>query len=232
MSDPNRGEFRPDLSPPPAVAVRASSQADLTPARRRVHLLSWIVAAIGATSLALQRIQVEDSTPMMLYFTVWSAVLTSAIWPLVDTTTSHIVRIAAQSAAVGTIFSGTVYWIALFPINGAGTQLATILANVSLHALLPVATIARILLLRESAISVREVLITTVLPLLYLTFTLAILRAVGIQSPYVFLRPSAMNLWITCPLLLALWLAVSYLLRAVLTRISQAHHQSVPQAAK
>lgn len=186
-----------------------------------MRLLSWIVVAIGATSLVLQYVQTEDPTPMILYFTVWSAVLTTAIWPLVDTMTSRVVHVTAHSAAVGTIFSAAIYWIVLFPTNGAGTQLATILANVGLHALLPVATLARILFLHESAITFGQMATTTILPLLYLAFTLAILLTFGIQSPYIFLRPSEMNLWITCPLLFALWLTVSYLLLAVRVRIAR-----------
>jgi hypothetical protein len=110
----------------------------------RVRGLSWIVAGIGCAGLLFQLLQVEDHTPMLLYFTVWSAILTTIVWPFVDTTSSKVVRIAAQAGALGNVLSGIVYWAVLFPPNGPGKYLLTILANVTLHAVLPVAVLIRL----------------------------------------------------------------------------------------
>jgi hypothetical protein len=140
----------------------------------RVRALSWILTGIGCAGLIFQFLQVEDHTPMLLYFTVWSAILTTIVWPFVDMTKSQVVRVAAQAGALGNVLSGIVYWAVLFPPNGPGKYLLTILANVTLHAVLPVVVLVRLHARpRPATLRWKQQLATAIYPLIYLVSTVA-----------------------------------------------------------
>ena len=190
----------------------------------RVRGLSWIVAGIGCAGLLFQLLQVEDHTPMLLYFTVWSAILTTTVWPFVDTTTSKVVRIAAQAGALGNVLSGIVYWAVLFPPNGPGKYLLTILANVTLHAVLPVAVLIRLHTRpRPETLRAPQDLATAIYPLFYLATSFLLDSAFGIPSPYSFLRlHTDANVWINSVGLLLVWCLLAAALHAT-TRLCQRH---------
>lgn len=69
---------------------------------------SWAVLVVGATGLVLFAVQTEDRTPMLLYFTIWSAILSTIVWPLLDATGTAAVRIAARAGAAGSLLAGLV----------------------------------------------------------------------------------------------------------------------------
>ena len=182
----------------------------------RVRVLSWIVAGIGCAGLIFQFLQVEDHTPMLLYFTVWSAILTTIVWPFVDMTTSKVVRIAAQAGALGNVLSGIVYWAVLFPPNGPGRYLLTILANVTLHALLPAAVLVRLHSRpRPETLRAPQELATVIYPLIYLASSFLLDSTFGIPSPYSFLRlHTDTNVWINSVGLLLVWCLLAAALHA------------------
>lgn len=180
----------------------------------KIRWESWAVLVVGGLGLILFAVQIEDRTPMLLYFTIWSAILTTISWPLVDAGGSREVTIAARAGAAGTVLAGVVYWGGLFPTYGAGRYLVTIAANVFVHALLPVAVIVR-LVRGPERLSVRDELLTIGWPLLYLSFT-GLLALAGAPSPYPFLRPDqGANLWVTVPIFIAIWYAIVFLLHGL-----------------
>jgi hypothetical protein len=186
--------------------------------------LSWIVVATGCAGLIFQFMQVEDHTPMFLYFTVWSAILTTVVWPFVDTTNSKLLRIAAQAGVVGNLMSGIVYWAVLFPPNGPGKYLLTILANVTLHAVLPVAVLVRLHANpRPETLRAREEFATIIHPLLYLVTSVVLDSAFGIPSPYGFLRlHTDANVWLNSMALLLVWCVLAAALHGT-THLGQKH---------
>jgi len=196
-----------DTSPSDPHRPDGQDAAPRAKAWRKVRASSWIITAIGCAGLIFQLLQVEDHTPMLLYFTVWSAILTTVVWPFVDASTSRVLRVAAQAGALGNLLSGIVYWAVLFPPNGAGRYALTILANVTLHAVLPVAVLIRLHARpRPASMSAPEELATTVHPLLYLVSTVVLDGVFGIPSPYSFLRlHTDANVWLNSVGLLIVW---------------------------
>jgi len=190
-----------------AGAPKTQDTAKRALGRRRIRASSWIVVSIGCAGLIFQFLQVEDHTPMFLYFTVWSAILTTVAWPFVDASNSRVLRIAAQAGALGNLLSGIVYWAVLFPPNGAGRYALTILANVTLHAVLPVAVLIRLHARpRPQSLGAGAELATTVYPLLYLVTTVVLDSVFGIPSPYGFLRlHTDANVWLNSVGLLIVW---------------------------
>jgi hypothetical protein len=176
---------------------------------------SWAVLVVGATGLVLFAVQVEDRTPMLLYFTIWSAILSTIVWPLLDATGTGAVRIAARAGAAGSLLAGLVYWANLFPTYGAGKYLVTVLANVFLHALLPVVVLVRLIRGTER-LSLTEELATIAWPVLYPLFSV-VLALSGTPSPYAFLRPdTGANLWLNVPAFMAIWYAIAFAVHGVL----------------
>jgi hypothetical protein len=174
--------------------------------------------------LIFQFLQVEDHTPMLLYFTVWSAMLTTIVWPFVDITRSKVLRIAAQAGALGNVLSGIVYWAVLFPPNGPGKYLLTILANLTLHAVLPVAVLIRLHARpRPETLRPSQELATAIYPLIYLATSFLLDSAFGIPSPYGFLRlHTDANVWINSVGLLLVWCLLAAALHAT-TRLWRRH---------
>jgi hypothetical protein len=193
-----------------------------TGSSRKVTARSWIVVAVGVAGLLFQLIQVEDRTPMLLYFTVWSAIVTTVSWPFVDTTSSRVFRIAAQAGAIGNLMSGIVYWAVLFPPNGPGKFLVTILANTTLHAVLPLAVLVRLHARpRPEVLSWLQELATASYPLLYLVTSVLLDLAFGIQSPYGFLQlRGGANVLLNSVGLLVVWCVLAAILHGT-TRIGQ-----------
>ncbi len=193
-----------------------TTQAPTAPATRRagVRAASWLVLVVGLAGLVLFAAQVEDSTPMFLYFTIWCATVTTLIWPAVDLVPVPLARVVARAGAVGSVLAGIVYWAVLAPAYGVGRLLPTVLANIALHALLPIAVLVRLVAGREPRASWVQEVATLWLPVLYLVFTFAVLAPMGIPSPYPFLQRGA-NLWISIPVLTLVWLAIAALLHGV-----------------
>ena len=124
-------------------------------------------------------------------------------------------RIAARAGAAGSVVAGIVYWAALAPLFGVGTQLVTILANVFVHAVLPVAIIVRLVHGAER-FSIPDELATIAWPLLYLAFTVVLMLSGG-QSPYTWLRPSeGANLWVSVATSMGIWFVIVFILHGVL----------------
>lgn len=184
--------------------------------------MSWIVTAIGLAGLVFQAIQVEDRTPMLLYFTVWSAIVSTVAWPFVDSTRSRVIRIAAQAGAIGNLMAGIVYWAVLFPPNGPGKQLVTILANVTLHALLPAAVLLRLHARpRPATLSWVQELATAIYPLAYLLISVLLDLALGIPSPYGFLQlHGGANVLLNSVGLLIVWCVLAAMLHGT-TRLGR-----------
>ncbi len=184
------------------------------------------MVVVGGIGLALFATQNEDRTPMLLYFTIWSAILATISWPSADATRSPAWTIAARASSAGTVLAGLVYWGNLFPVHGAGRQLVTVAANVFLHALLPAAVLVR--LARGAArLSVRDEMLTIAWPLLYLLFT-GLLALTGTPSPYSFLRPDeGTNLCVIALVFVVIWCAIAFLLRG-LAAIAGVRGSAVP----
>jgi len=179
---------------------------------RLSRLSSLSVAIASAVGIALQAYQDEDPTPLRLYFTIWSAAACLVGWLTVTFVDLSIARFIAAAGSIGAMVSGVVYWVVLFPANGAGSSVAMIWANIVLHLLLPLAVLLRLIggfpnwrlctLLASSTIG---------LPILFSLSSLINFLITKSPSPYAFLRPIDAPLLFSVffPVFLAVWLFAS-----------------------
>jgi len=155
-----------------------------------------LAAAASIGGLAAQSIQTEDPRPPIVYFTVWSAVLVAASSSVLASRPSELFAEVNRAAQPGALLSGLVFWTVLAPTNGIGHQAATMVANLALHAVLPIAVVIRILTVAPVRPSTARRWVTLWFPAAYLGGVLAA-EARGMRAPYTFLEPDwpALPVW-------------------------------------
>lgn len=113
-----------------------------TPFSTRQRIGFTALGAIGLAGVALQFAQGEDLRFPLWYFTVNSAIGTSALAFAQAIVGRRTWGGWATSFFSASVVSGVVYWIAIFPTMGAGVEPLTIAANIVLHAALPIVVLA------------------------------------------------------------------------------------------
>lgn len=185
----------------------------LTIGKDGARWLAGLIILLAGLGISFQAIQVEDTAPMYEYFTIWSAATNVLGWLLLEFVANKpFVRAVAAAGSIGSLLSGAVYWLSIFPVNGVGTQWETIAANVTLHLFLPIAILVRLGLgPRNWKMPGWWSTSSILLPLAFLLAGLWIASATGAPSPYAFLRPKGSPFLFStfCIVFLLVWLALS-----------------------
>lgn len=189
------------------------------PAKWRVW--SWLVSITAAVGVLLQALQPDDPTPILYYFTVWSALGVMVTMAIAGCSQPRTPRFFARAFAIGTVASAFIYLAVLAPMNGWGQSWLTVTANVVLHVILPLVVIVWNLLLPERRPPIMLDMLTIILPIVYFVLTV-LAQAVGeFRSPYGFLRPDSD---VSAPAVVSgfalLWLVLVFLFRLLGRRLT------------
>jgi len=107
----------------------------------RPALRSAVLFSAPALGIALQLIQKEDPTPTFRYFTIWCAAALCVFASGILAGVPRLNRCVGVSSSAGVVFSGLVYLAAIAPVNGLGSRVLTIAANLVLHVISPAAVV-------------------------------------------------------------------------------------------
>ena len=140
------------------------------------------------TGIALQALQHEDPTPVLRYFTVWSAVLVSVYGSGVLRRVPTPDGFMCTAGTAGAVMSGLVYLLAIAPQSGFGGAIMTVAANVVLHVALPVVTVALYPYQSHHLEGGRGAAIATLFPAIYATTTLLASVVADVDPVYSFLN--------------------------------------------
>ncbi|MER6562754.1 Pr6Pr family membrane protein [Streptomyces sp. NPDC001027] len=211
-------------SPPPAGPGRAAT---------------WFraMAAVALTlGVVCQFVQRTDPTPALLYFTVDSAVLATAVMLLglphgpADSVRADRVR---GAAVVGVVFSSLVYMTVIAPSSPSGTWFGAHddawarTATVLLHGAAPALVVVEFLLTPYAlAATWREATRLTWWPTAYLAVVGTLSWSGAATMPYVFLRPSrfgAINVAVAVAVLYAVVVALGVALASAHRAVRRRH---------
>lgn len=192
------------------MTTEAVPRADAAPVARLWHGLTFVVA-LGALVLQLVLVVrggrvLGEGTPLSTgtgilryfsYFTIQSNILVAVTaWTLLagSDTTRTWWRVIRLNALVGITVTGLVVWLILAPWmkkNGMGLHGADLLADRLLHVVVPViAVVGWIAFGPRKRVTVRDLLLTLVWPLLWIAYTL-IHGAIADWYPYPFVDVTA-----------------------------------------
>lgn len=167
---------------------------------RAVHLLPYAVVVTEATAIVCQFVQRTDPRFPLVYFTVCSGVLASAV-ALCQATgrMSRSLGAGQVAAAVGVVASATVFAAVIAPATDTGTwfqpwdDLWVQTATVLFHGVTPV-LVAASLILTAPALTMRCWLaVSYSWPALYVMAIAAAAVTRNVPVPYPFLSPSEMG---------------------------------------
>lgn len=163
-----------------------SAMSYFTP-RYKINI--WVPTAALA-GVWLQGFQADNRTPLLLLFSVVSAVLV---------TIAAIARpfrppgwaVIARSGLAGIIVATLAYWLLYVPFQGLRTDEGALWANLSMHLIVPVVLIAALISRRSplQPMTLRQALAMMIFPLAYVAVLWGSWYAFGTEIPYVFLDP-------------------------------------------
>ncbi len=183
---------------------------------------AWALIACGGGGIACQFLQVVDTKPTLLYFTVWSVALGVAsagallAWPR-----SLLVARVLEISCVSMLLCGITYFLVILPTVGLHRSDGPLvwLANTLMHAVAPVCAVMLARCVGTGGRpGQREMLLAYVFPATYLVVVLVLRILWGIPPAYDFLRPSVVGTAVTVIACLAM-LALVGVLRLLLTRV-------------
>ncbi len=168
-------------------AVFADTAMSYFAPRYRINV--WIITA-GLFGVWLQAYQPEDPTPPWVYFSVHSAALVT-IAAILRPFGLRIQPVLARAGLAGILMVTLAFWLVIFPEQGWGLHESAVWANLFMHVVAPIMTLAAAWLERRTTprLSWRGILGTLLFPILYLTLVLVMHRLVGSPIPYWFLNP-------------------------------------------
>ena len=165
--------------------------------------LQVLIVVVLTTGVICQSIQRTDPTPVLMYFTMDSAVLATLIvaaglaWrKMTDQTWYARIKLMATT---GVVFSGLIYAAVIAPVvspggwSNPGDDLPVRVATVLVHGIAPFLITAEYLLSRGPDLSLRQVGWALLWPLAFLLVTTAVLLMTEIRTPYAFLDLAAMG---------------------------------------
>ncbi|MFT3942371.1 MAG: hypothetical protein QM705_00905 [Ancrocorticia sp.] len=151
------------------------------------------IAVCGAVGVLMQFLQQEDPRMPLWYFTVDAAILSSVFASIAATRAKIVYAKVTAWLFTASIVSGIVYWSVIYPFNGIGQNLEMVLANILLHAILPVLILVSQLSLCSLPRETR-MLSSLSVPVIYLVAVIGSSRVLHQEVPYAFLDISIIGL--------------------------------------
>jgi hypothetical protein len=166
-----------------------SAMSYFTP-RYKINI--WVPIA-ALTGIWLQGQQPDLKTPVLLLFSVLSALLVTAA-AIARPIKPPGYQVILRSGIAGILLSSLAYWLVVVPTQGLRTDEATLWANISMHVVAPIVVIAGVRVGHSlmEPLTGRQVLAMMIFPIAYVITLWTANAAFGVPIPYFFLDPHQM----------------------------------------
>ncbi len=166
-----------------------SAMSYFTP-RYKINI--WVPIA-ALTGIWLQGQQPDLKTPVLLLFSVLSALLVTAA-AIARPIKPPGYQVILRSGIAGILLSSLAYWLVVVPTQGLRTEEATLWANISMHVVAPIVVIAGVRVGHSlmKPLTGRQVLAMMIFPIGYVITLWTANAAFGVPIPYFFLDPHQM----------------------------------------
>jgi hypothetical protein len=168
-------------------AIFADSAMSYFTPRYKINI--WVPIA-ALTGIWLQAQQPDLKTPVLLLFSVISALLVTAA-AIARPIKPPGYQVILRSGLAGILVSSLVYWLVVVPTQGLRTDEATIWANLSMHVAAPIVVIAGVRVGHSlmKPLTGRQVLAMMIFPLAYVITLWTANALFAVPIPYFFLDP-------------------------------------------
>lgn len=185
----------------------------------RYKINIWVPAA-GLTGIWLQATFPSLTSEPYMYFSLYSAALIT-IAALTRPWRLPWHDVVARAGIAGILVSSLGFWIGIVPRAGWGAAEEMVWANISMHVVAPVVTLAAVWYRREPLTPMpwRDVGLTMLFPLAYGVFVLIAHQGFDVPLPYSFLDPAEDGIGVTivtCVLTVLIFFVVASIERFVL----------------